>query len=206
MSYGYHEVKNFLATELFDSARHVDAFRRRALANGGALGLESLGRVNRRVVEVRGGWTETALLLYIMRGSLTLLLYRYGEAYAPTPVEKTLFRLALQDKARHLAYGMDHLRYAIQHKGAGYALSLKRILIGAEQDLLQEMQDPVLWEALAIICGGGLNRIAAGMAAVKRLQQAYLTAYIGRLRGVGVDKTMDDLAPGLQAFLAPGAS
>ena len=206
MSYGYYEVKSFLATEAFDSARHVEAFRQRALANGGTLGLESPGRVNRRMVEVRGGWTETALLLYIMRGPLTLLLYRYGEAYAPTPVEKTLFRLALQDKARHLAYGMGHLRYAIEHKGAGYALALKRILIGAEQDLLKEMQDPVLWEALAIICGGGLRDMEAGMAVVKRLQHTYLEAYVRRLQWVGVDKTMHDLAPGLQAFLTPVAA
>ena len=206
MSYGYYEVKNFLATEAFDSARHVEAFRHRAVVNGGVLGLESPGRINRRVVEVRGGWTETALLFYLMRGPLTLLLYRYGEAYAPTPVEKTLFRLALQDKARHLAYGMDHVRYAIQRKGAGYALSLKRMLIGAEQDLLKEMQDPVLWEALAILFGGGLKGITAGMVAVKRLQRAYLKAYLRRLQWVGIDKTMDDLAPGLKTFLMPAVA
>ncbi|PKB59836.1 MAG: hypothetical protein BZY65_02880 [SAR202 cluster bacterium Ae2-Chloro-G2] len=35
MSYGYHEVKLFLASEMFDAARHYEVFRKRALSNGG---------------------------------------------------------------------------------------------------------------------------------------------------------------------------
>ena len=203
MSYGYYEVKTFLASQAFDAARHFDAFRKRALANGGTLGLESPGAMNRRIIEVRGGWTETTLLLYIMRGPLTLLLYRYGEAYAHNSAEKTLFRRALQDKARHLAYGMTHLKYAIEQKGAGYTLGLKRSLIGTEQDLLKDMQDPVLWEALAILFGPGLQHIETGMEVVKRLQQQYLEDYLRRLQWVGIEKTAEELAPGLQEFLAP---
>ena len=39
ISYGYHEVKLFLATQVFDLARHTETFRKRALANGGSLGV-----------------------------------------------------------------------------------------------------------------------------------------------------------------------
>jgi hypothetical protein len=203
MCYGYHEVKDFLATQAFDAARHIEAFRQRALANGGTMGLESPGLVNRRIIEVRGGWTETALFLYILRGSLTLLLYRYGACYASHPADATLFRLAMQDKARHLAYGMAHLKYAITQKGSGYALGLQRLLVGAEQDLLKEMQDPVLWEALALLFGGGLRRMAAGMEVVCRLQQQYLEDYVRRLQWVGIAKTVENLAPGLSEYLTP---
>ncbi len=203
MCYGYHEVKDFLAAEAFDAARHIEAFRRRALANSGTMGLESPGLVNRRIIEVRGGWTETALFLYLVRGSLTLLLYRYGERYACNPADATLFRLAMQDKARHLAYGMAHLKYAIAQKGSGYALGLQRLLVGAEQDLHKEMQDPVLWEALAIIFGGGLQYMAAGMDVVRHLQQQYLEDYLRRLQWVGITRTADDLAPGLSEYLTP---
>lgn len=201
MSYGYHEVKNFLATEVFDAARHFEAFRLRAVANGGALGLESPGLINRRLLESRAGWTETALYLYILRGSLTLLLYRYGEAYAHNATDQMLFRRCLQDKARHLAYGMAHLRYAIQHKGPDYILGLQRVLIGVEYDLATEMRDPVLWEALAIICGSGIQHLPAGMAIVKHLQQQYLEDYLRRLQWLGVAKTVQDLAPELQAYI-----
>ena len=37
----------------------IEALRKRALANGGGLGLESKGAVNRMILESRGGWTES---------------------------------------------------------------------------------------------------------------------------------------------------
>ncbi len=205
MCYGYHEVKNFLATEAFDAARHTEAFRQRATHGGGVLGLESPGALNRRILEIRGGWTEAALGLYLIRGTLTLLLYRYGEAYADNAVDQTLFRLALQDKSRHMAYGTAHLKYAIDHKDSGYALGLKKGLVAIEYEMLNELQDPVLWEALAIWCGGGLDRIGAGMAVVNRVKREYLEQCLQRLQAVGVDKSASELLPDLQAYLSPSA-
>ena len=49
ISYGFHEVKLYLATQVFDHARHVEAFRKRALSNGGGLGVQSPGFFNRTV-------------------------------------------------------------------------------------------------------------------------------------------------------------
>jgi len=201
MNYAYYEAKTFLATELYDTARHYDAFRTRALANGGTLGLESPGLINRRIIESRAGWTETAVLMYLLRGPFTLLLYRYGEAYALNPAEKMLFRLAAQDKARHLAYGMAHVKYAIAQKGDDYALGLLRMMGGVEQDLTTEMKDPVLWEAMAIICGGGLDNISSGMNVVRDLQRRYVNEYIARMQWAGIDKTLDNLAPGLLSYV-----
>ena len=201
MNYAYYEVKTFLATELYDTARHYDALRTRALANGGTLGLESPGLINRRIIESRAGWTETAVLMYILRGTFTLMLYRYGEAYALNPAEKILFRLCSQDKARHLAYGMDHVRYAIAQKGEDYALGLLRMMRGVEQDLVTEMKDPVLWEAMAIVCGGGLENISLGMDVVKRFQRRYVNEYIARMRWVGIDKTLDNVVPDLASYI-----
>ena len=201
MNYAYYEVKTFLASELYDSARHYDVFRMRALANGGALGLESPGLINRRIIESRAGWTETAVLLYLLRGPFTLMLYRYGEAYALNPAEKLLFRRCAQDKARHLAYGMTHVRYAISQKGDDYAIGLLRMMSGVERDLVTEMKDPVLWEALAIIFGGGLENISSGMNVVRDLQRRYVNEYMARMQWAGIDKTRDNLAAGLLAYV-----
>ena len=110
MSYGFHEVKLFLATENFDAGRHFETFRKRALVNGAGLGLESPGAVNRMLLESRAGWTETAMLLYLVRGLFTRTIYRYLAAYAPSPVEALIGRQALQDKSRHIAYGMQHIK------------------------------------------------------------------------------------------------
>ena len=206
MNYAYYEVKTFLASELYDTARHHDALRRRALSNGGALGLESLGRINRRIIESRAGWTETAVVLYLLRAPLTLLLYRYAEAYALNPADKLLFRLCAQDKARHLAYGMAHIKYATSQRGTDFAIGLLRLMNGVERDLADEMQDPVLWEALAIIFGGGLENISSGMEIVRELQGRYVNEYVARMQWSGINKTFDNLAPGLAAYVKQEAN
>ena len=201
MNYAYHEVKTFLATEIFDTGRHYSAFRQRALANDGVLGLESSGHINRRLVEVRAGWTEAALYLYIIRGPLTLLLYRYGEAYAYNPTDKYLFRRCLEDKARHMAYGMAHVKYAVEHQDEGFAKGLSNLMQGVEHDVGLELKDPVLWEALAIIFGGGLANISAGMEVVKDLQKRYIEEYLARMEWVGIPKTENNLSPVLASYL-----
>ena len=201
MNYAYHEVKSFLATEAYDSARHFEVFRMRALARNGALGLESPGYINRRLLESRAGWPETGLYLYLMRGTLTQWIYRYGEAYAHDPAEKLLFRLCIQDKARHMAYGTAFLKQSVAEKGSSFALSLLRLMSGVERDIAREMEDPVLWEALAIIFGGGVDNMDAGMTQVRRLQQRYVQEYTARQQYVGIPKTEDDLHPDLAVYL-----
>ena len=201
MNYAYHEVKTFLATEIFDTGRHYSVFRQRALANDGVLGLESSGQINRRLVEVRAGWTEAALYLYIIRGPLTLLLYRYGEAYACNPADKYIFRRCMEDKARHMAYGMAHVKYAVEHQEDGFAKGLSNLMQGVENDISLELKDPVLWEALAIIFGGGLANISAGMEVVRDLQQRYVEEYLARMEWVGIPKTESNLTAALSPFL-----
>ncbi len=201
MNYAYIEPKMFLATEEFDSARHFEAMRHRALCNGGSLGLESPGLMNRRMVETRAGWPEVAVSLYIARGALTLLLYRFGAHFATNPVDRKIFSLCLQDKARHLAYGQAMLKLTVAVKGVDFGISLRRILGSIEKDMAGELKDPVLWEALAIIAGGSLSGIMEGMAAVDKLRSDYIRQYLARLRYVGIDKPERALHPDLAAVL-----
>ena len=76
MSYGFHEVKQYLATVSFDCARHVEALRKRALANGGGLGIESRGVANRMILQSSGGWTESVAYLYLVRGTYVFHLLK----------------------------------------------------------------------------------------------------------------------------------
>lgn len=201
MNYAYHEVKTFLASEIFDTGRHYSIFRHRALHNGGSLGLESAGQFNRRMMETRPGWTEVSMFLYLVRGPLTLLLYRYGEAYARNQADKFLFRKCLEDKARHMAYGMAHVKYAVENQPEGFGAGLGNLMRGVERDLAQDLKDPVLWEALAIVIGGGVDNIAEGMAVVDDIKQRYIEDYLRRMQWAGVNKTEANLSPDLAAFL-----
>ena len=201
MNYAYHEVKTFLASQVFDTGRHYTLFRRRALHNDGSLGLESAGQFNRRMMETRPGWTEVSMFLYLVRGPLTLLLYRYGEACARNKADKFLFRKCIEDKARHMAYGMAHVKYAVENQPDGFGLGLGNLMRGVERDLVRDLKDPVLWEALAIIVGGSVANIAQGMAVVDDLKQRYIEEYLKRMQWVGINKTEANMAPELAAFL-----
>ena len=199
MSYGYHEVKLFLATENFDAGRHFEVFRKRALVNGGGLGLESPGQVNRLLLESRAGWTETSLLLHILRGMFTRTVYRYLAAYGPTPVERLICGQALQDTTRHIAYAMQHLKYAATHV-RGLERNLNLGLAQAETIVERDDGDPVLWEALACALGGGVRGMDEGMAVVTRLRQDYVRAYLRALDWIGVDRRAT-LTPHFTALL-----
>ena len=199
MAYGYHEVKLYLATEMLDAARHYEVFRKRALVNGGGLGLESAGGVNRMILESRGGWSETSLFLHLLRGTYTMTLYRYGEAFATNPADNFIFGHCLQDKARHLAYGMSHLRYAITH-APDKALVFQRLLAVGEAVLARELNDPVLSEALAVVMGGGLEGAQAGMRQVRRLMRDFVGQYLRYAEQLGIGRG-DSLSGGLARFL-----
>ena len=201
MNYAYIEPKMFLATQEFDSARHFEAMRHRALCNGGSLGLESAGFMNRRMVETRAGWPEVSVSLYIARGTLSLLLYRFGTHFAANPVDRKLFALCLQDKARHMAYGMAMLKSSVAVKGVDFGVSLRRILGSIEKDMAGELRDPVLWEAMAIIAGGSIARMASGMAAVEGVRSEYVRQYLTRLHYVRINKQASALHPDLAALL-----
>ncbi|MGH2585989.1 MAG: hypothetical protein ACRDJE_13840, partial [Dehalococcoidia bacterium] len=199
MSYGYHEVKLFLATENFDAGRHFEVFRKRALVNGGGLGLESPGQVNRLLLESRAGWTETVMLLHILRGLFTRTIYRYLAAYGPTPVERLIGRRALQDASRHIAYASQHLKYAV-NKVPGSAQNFNLGLTQAEGVVGRDEADPVLWEALACIFGGGVRGMDEGMAVVANLRRHYVNEYLARLAWIGIDHQRA-LAPNFAAVL-----
>ena len=201
MNYAYIEPKMFLATEEFDSARHFEAMRHRALCNGGALGLESPGMMNRRMIETRAGWPEVSVSMYIARGTLTMLLYRFGVRFASNPVDRKLFALCLQDKARHMAYGLAMLKLTTAVKGVDFGVSLRRILGSIEKDMAGEMRDPVLWEAMAIIAGGSVSKMADGMREVRLLKTQYVRQYLARLQYVGINKLESALHPDLAAYL-----
>ncbi len=199
LSYGYHEVKQFLATETFDATRHFEVFRKRALSNGGGLGLESRGYVNRMVLESRGGWTETVAQLHLLRGLFTLTLYRHGLKFAHSAAEREIFSRCIQDKSRHLAYALDHLRYAINQQ-EDQGLILEQVLAIGEGVFVRELADPVLREALAILFAGGIKGAARkGMRQVDRLLGDYVREYAAICTWLGLGRGQA-LVPGLAQY------
>lgn len=187
MAYGYHEVKQYLATASFDAARQFEAFRKRALINGGGLGLEGPGEVNRMILESRGGWTEAVVYLFLLRGTFTLTMLRYLERVAHNEAERSLYGHALEDKARHLTYALDHLRYAIAHQ-QDMRLIMGQLLLIGHGIFARELKDNVLREALAIVFAGGLDRAAGeGLAVYRQMMRDFMSRYRESCSWLGVE-------------------
>ena len=178
MVYGYHEVKQYLATAGFDAARHYEVFRKRALINGGGLGLEGAGQVNRMILESRGGWTEAVVYLVLVRGLFVQTILRYLEQYAYNEAERFIYGNVMQDKARLLTYGLDHLKFAIAHNEDQKQIITTLLAIG-DGLFIRDFNDPVLREALAIIFGGSIDGArGAGMDVYHDMMRAYISTHL----------------------------
>ncbi len=111
ISYGFHEVKLFLATVCFDYGRQTEAFRKRALANGGGLGVQTPGVLNRTIYSAMK-FTEMASILVVLRDSFLVSLWgNYGGLIARSEADRKLLEYATRDLKRHIEYGLEHLKY-----------------------------------------------------------------------------------------------
>jgi hypothetical protein len=114
ISYGFHEVKLFLATACFDYGRQTEAFRKRALANGGGLGVQTPG-VYTRAAYSSMKFSEMATIVMVVRASFQITLWEeFGNLLARSDADRKLFELSARDLKRHLQYGLEHLSYFLQ--------------------------------------------------------------------------------------------
>lgn len=200
MSYGYFEVKQYLATATFDCARHMEVLRKRALSNGGGLGLESRGIVNRMILESSGGWTEAVVYLYLLRGTYMTRLLTGLLSSAHNDAESFIYSHMLEDHARHMTYGYDHLKYAATHHEGATAIMGTLLSIG-EGLMASELDDGVVKSAMAIIFGGGIEGGRThGMQRYLQLVREFLEDYLSVCSWLGIDRE-ETLHPKLKGYL-----
>ena len=187
ISYGFHDVMLFLGTQIYDAGHKVEALRKRAMANGGGLGQSPLGTLYR-------GWygslklTEMLVALDVVYKSYELALFEAYEDFAQTELDAKLFSLMARDSRRHLEYGKRHLLWYLQHKENG-RMFVNLWLTRAENALAAELRHSyVEKESLALLLGGGMESLNAGVKKLGSLRQKQLRAYIGVLDEVGIDR------------------
>ncbi len=189
INHDFHEVKCFLASQVMDEARHLDVFRKRALANGGGLMQASPGSENllRAIIEAPN-YTVASSLMHILAEGFVLTLFRHGEFIAPTVVEKKIFRLCMQDEARHVAYGTMHLKYFLKTYPER-AEEIHSILSMGEQAIFALNTEPQSIEPRAILAGGGVDNMHEGLLKTSYLYTKQITEYLQRLKVAGLDRT-----------------
>ena len=183
ISYGYHEVKLYLSTQVFDQARHVEAFRKRALSNGGGLGVQSPGFFNRAVYATFKFTEYVDVREHHPRRRSCSGCASSADKLARSQADRQLFDNMANDLRRHLAFGIEHLKNYAQQQ------PFKRRNIHAwldrgEMMLAADMKrDKPLREALILAMG---DTIVEGKEQLKALRQAQLTKYLRTLEAATV--------------------
>jgi hypothetical protein len=111
----FREVMQVLAIQAADEARHIEVFTRRALLRRKELGLSTAGgQASLQTLVDEPDFAIASFLLSVLGEGTFLNLLWFVERFAPDPVTSTVCRLAAQDEARHVAFGMSHLREHIE--------------------------------------------------------------------------------------------
>ena len=178
ISYGYLELKLFLSTVIYDLARHAEAFRKRALANGGGLGLQAPTDFSRAAQEARS-FPELAMILFV-QDSMLNTLFSQGEQFAQTQLERDMYRLVARDRQRMMDYHIErlkHMMFKLPDRREEQNLYLNK----AESRMVRDWTDAAVNEPLAIMLGGGRDRMGEGQAKLKALRKLQVQNYIADL-------------------------
>ncbi len=106
----FREVMQVLAIQAADEARHIEVFTRRARLKRRELGVSTIGgQTSLKTLVDEPDFAIASFLLSVLGEGTFLSLLWFIERHAPDPVTATVARLAAQDEARHVAFGLAHL-------------------------------------------------------------------------------------------------
>ena len=191
------EPRNVLIAQVMDEARHMDVFRKRALANGGGL-MRMSGATSGFVgsIDLARDFTEMSTRLHISGEGAVLTMFRTGELFAQNEAEKIMYRLCAQDEARHVAFGVMHLRY-LSETAPERREEIEHYLDEAESQILSGVQNPAgtqaeTSEALAILLGGSKAKYDEGHKKLIVIRRRQLKEYMQRVRTAGFGERFDN--------------
>jgi hypothetical protein len=169
----FREVIQLLAIQVADEARHVEVFTRRALLHSKELGVSGAGgRASLQTLLAETEFSLASFLLSVLGEGSFLHLLSFLDRFAPDPVTRQVAHLALQDEARHVAFGQAHL----EHRVAVEPELRDRLAASIERrhDALASTAglNADVYDALVLLAAGSWSKeaIAEGWAAVQQLQ------------------------------------
>lgn len=187
IAYGFHDMKNFMATQVFDAGRKVEVLRKRALANGGGLGQMGLGTLYRAWFGAMK-YTELCTAINVVYKSYEVSTFERLAEVLPLAVDRDIFARLAHDSRRHLEFGVRHLRYYMQHhpNASEYVI---HFLNRAESAFANELQySKVESEPLVVLFAGGLERVEKGRAELQALRGQQLRNYLDLLASANIDR------------------
>jgi hypothetical protein len=112
----FREVVQLLAIQIADEARHVEVFTRRALLKGDRMGLSTQGgQASLKTLFDESEFAVASFLLSVLGEGTFVTLLHFLNEHAPDPITRQIAKLTARDEARHVAFGIAHLQYQLQH-------------------------------------------------------------------------------------------
>lgn len=187
----FREILQLLAIQVADEARHIEVFTRRATLFRDDLGLSTAGgQASLKTLLDEPDFALAMFLLSVLGEGTFLSLLWFLDRFAPDPVTQQVVRLAAQDEARHVAFGMAHLSRHVKQE-AGLLDRLANAVHQRHQALQHTSGlNAEVFEALVLIAAGSFDgsAIAKGYDAVSKLQDEMNESRIKRLKKIGFDE------------------
>jgi hypothetical protein len=161
----YRESLQLLAVQVADEARHMEVFMRRALLHRPRPGTSGAGgRASLQTLLDAPDFSVTSFLVSVLGEGTFLHLLSFLDGNAPDPVTSQVCRLALQDEARHVAFGLAHLEEQLAAEPGlrdrlAAAVERRHSALASTAGLNQEVFDALVllaagsWEPAAIARG-----------------------------------------------------
>lgn len=184
----FREIVQVLAIQVADEARHVEVFTRRALLRRSRPGTSTIGgQASLKTLIDEPDFALASFLTSVLGEGSFLELLRFLAARGPDVVTRTICRLAAQDEARHVAFGLAHLERHVAHdphlRGRLAAATERRHdALQATAGLNEDVHD-----ALVLLAAGALEpaAVARGWDEVVALAGAMQHGRVVRLQRLG---------------------
>jgi hypothetical protein len=184
----YAEVAMFLSTQMADESRHIDVFLKRARSGGAGLGISSVTTSQSLLSLLQvTDFTEATFLLSVLGEGTFVDLLRFIEDYAPDDVTAEVVHRAGNDEARHVHFGLVHVRHALANDSGLYqrlenAVRRRAATLANAGGVPEPLQD-----GLTILAAGGTTTsdVARGHDDFRQLLETMHTNRIKRLEHAG---------------------
>lgn len=184
----FREVMQVLAIQAADEARHIEVFTRRALLARQELGLSTVGgQASLQTLVDEPDFALASFLLSVLGEGSFVHLLGFLHVHAPDRCTAEIMRLAAQDEARHVQFGMSHLLRHAAHDAT--LISRLRVAIERRHEALRHTAglNAEVFDALVLLAAGDgtPGGIARGHAAVTDLQAQMDAGRRTRLKKLG---------------------
>ena len=182
----FREVMQLLAINAADEARHVEVFTRRALLRRPEMALSTAGgQASLKTLLDEPNFALASFMLSVLGEGSFLSLLRFIDHFGPDPVTRQVCRLAAQDEARHVAFGLAHLE---EHARRDPSLldRLARAVEHRHGALVHTAGlNEEVFDALVLLAAGRWDNLEAGWEAVVALRLEMDNGRQARLRRLG---------------------